>query len=144
LIFSRRCSLLFAAAIACAVLILASPASAHQAGVRGVVRDGTCYGPCMTPAPPAPLYAGDNAKVTIFAGDDLRDPLTSMYARDGRFGFHLHRGTYTAQVVVKSEAPNRWSGDTQTFSVRRGEISRVTLTVANLAVVRPESRRAGG
>jgi hypothetical protein len=90
----------------------------------------------MTPPPPAPLYTGDNAEVTIYAGDDTTDPLASMYARDGRFEFPLHRGRYTAQVVVKAEPPNRWQGDTQTFAVPRRKIARVTLTVANVAVVR--------
>ena len=149
------------APLAVAVLAIAAPAqagSAHKSkghsGVKGVVLDSTCYGPCAEPPPPAPAYSG---LVTITASRASDGTLVaSREISDGHFRIRLRRGQYDVSAVPPNPSPCQpqpgqvcpagagaqsaviapcMTGETKRVRVRRHRFTHVELHVANVCVV---------
>jgi hypothetical protein len=149
------------ALLAVAVLAIAAPAqagSAHKSkrhsGVKGVVLDSTCYGPCAEPPPPPPTYSGS---VTITARRASDGSLVaSRETSDGHFRIRLRRGQYDVSAVPPNPPPCQpqpgqvcpagvgaqpaviapcMTGETRRVRVRRHRFTHVELHVANVCVV---------
>jgi hypothetical protein len=150
-----------AALLAAAALAIAAPAQAGQpqkskrhSGVKGVVLNSTCYGPCAEPAPPQPPYQGPVTVTVRRAGDGTL--VASQEINDGHFRLRVKRGQYD----VSSVPPNPPScqpqpgqvcpagagaqpavimpcltGETKRVQVRRHRFTRVELHVGNVCVV---------
>jgi hypothetical protein len=147
--------------LAVAVLAAAAPAqagSAHNSkrhsGVKGVVLDSTCAGPCAEPPPPAPTYTGS---VTITARRASDGSLVaSRETSDGHFRIRLKRGQYDVSAVPPNPPscqpqPGQvcpagagaepaviapcMTGETKRVRVRRHRFTHVELHVTNVCVV---------
>jgi hypothetical protein len=137
------------AAIAAAVLATApahaAPVHKHS-GIKGMVLNTTCYGPCAEPPPSAPPYTGSDLTVTVTRVADGAQVGTE-HPSDGHFRFRLKRGLYrvTAAITsapqpgpVRAQAimpPNCWQGDSQAARVHRHRFTRVVLHVGNVCIV---------
>jgi hypothetical protein len=149
-----------ALAVLAAVGLIASPANARKhhhkpSGIKGVVLNSTCYGPCAEPPPPEPLYTGAVTITVVRVADGTT--VASQAIDDGYFRLRLKRGTYD----VSSVPPNPPSpqpcppgqvcalngaqssaiiapclqGETKRVQVRRRHFTRVELHVANVCIV---------
>ena len=85
-------------------LVAAAPADAGKhkkhkkpAGVDGVVRNATCYGPCAVPPPPEPIYNGTVTITVQRASDGVQ--VRSASTSDGHFRFRLKPGAYDVSSV---------------------------------------------
>jgi hypothetical protein len=117
-----------------ALALLAIPASvgAGQAsGIRGVVLNVTCYGPCRYPPPPPPRYTGSDLVVAIRSIPDNR-PVARFHPTDGRFAVQVAPGSYRVRVEVGHGNPC-WRGEVRKVKVGSG-FRRVRLRVANACV----------
>jgi hypothetical protein len=141
-----------AALLAAAVLATAVPAEAgHQtakrhSGLKGVVLNTTCYGPCAQPAPPAPAYTGSDLTVTVTRVADGA-LVGTQHPSDGHFRFRLKRGLYRVSAAIAptpqpgpvqpqaTMPPNCWQGDSQEARVHRHRFTRVELHVGNVCIV---------
>jgi hypothetical protein len=140
-----------AALVAVAVLATAVPAEAgHQkakrpSGIKGVVLNNTCYGPCAQPAPPAPAYTGSDLTVTVTRVADGA-LVGTQSPSDGHFRFRLKRGLYRVTAAIaptpqpgpvqpQAMPPSCWQGDSQEARVYRHRFTRVVLYVGNVCVV---------
>ena len=94
-----------ALAVLCAVTLLVAPADAGKrhhhkhkpAGVKGVVLDSTCAGPCAVPPPPPPLYAGP-VTVTVRRVSDGAQ-VAGQTITDGKFRFRSRPGIYDVSSI---------------------------------------------
>jgi hypothetical protein len=149
-----------ALAVLAAVGLIASPANARKrhhkpSGIKGVVLNSTCYGPCAQPPPPEPLYTGAVTITVVRVADGTT--AASQAIDDGYFRLRLKRGTYD----VSSVPPNPPSpqpcppgqvcalngaqssaiiapclqGETKRVQVRRRHFTRVELHVQNICIV---------
>jgi hypothetical protein len=149
-----------ALAVLAAVGLIASPANARKrhhkpSGIKGVVLNSTCYGPCAQPPPPEPLYTGAVTITVVRVADGTT--AASQAIDDGHFRLRLKRGTYD----VSSVPPNPPSpqpcppgqvcalngaqssaiiapclqGETKRVQVRRRHFTRVELHVQNICIV---------
>jgi hypothetical protein len=138
--------------------LLAAPADAKKrhhkpAGVKGVVLNATCYGPCVEPPPPDPVYSGA-VTVTVRRASD-GTAVASQATSDGHFRIRVKRGSFD----VSSVPPNPPScqatpeticpvgaqsalviapclqGETKRVRVRRHRFTRVELHVTNTCIV---------
>ena len=140
-----------AALVAVAVLAIAAPAQAGQlqkskrhSGIKGVVLNTTCYGPCAEPPPPPPTYTGSDLTVTVTRVADGA-LVGTQQPSDGHFRFRLRRGLYrvtaalgTAQpgpVQPQVMPPSCWQGDSREARVHRHRFTRVELHVGNVCIV---------
>jgi hypothetical protein len=71
-------------------------------GVKGVVLDATCYGPCAVPAPPQPVYTG---AVTIQVRGLDGATVASQPASAGHFRIQLRPGSYDVASVPPTPTP---------------------------------------
>ena len=145
--------------VALSVLALAAfadaPADAGKrkgkpSGIKGVVLSNTCYGPCIDPPPPEPVYAGP---VTINVNRAADGALVaSRQPTDGRFRFRLKRGLYDVSAVPPVPTPIPCppgyvcaaqsaavvlpceTGETKRARVRRHRFKYVELHVQNVCV----------
>jgi hypothetical protein len=139
------------ALLAVAVLAAAVPAQAGQqnakrhSGIKGVVLNTTCYGPCAEPPPPAPAYAGSDLTVTVTRVSTGATVATQQPA-DGHFRFRLKRGLYRVTAAIsptpqpgpvqpQAMPPSCWQGDSQEARVHRHRFTRVELHVGNVCIV---------
>jgi hypothetical protein len=150
-----------ALAVLALIAALAAPAEAGKrhshkpSGIKGVVLNSTCYGPCAEPAPPEPVYLGAVTITVARASDGAT--VASQAIDDGHFRFRLKRGRYD----VSSVPPNPPSpqpcppgqvcaldgaqssaaiapclqGETKRVQVRRHRFTRVELHVGNICIV---------
>ena len=140
--------------------LVAAPAAAKKhrhkpSGVKGVVLDASCYGACVEPPPPEPVYSGA-VTVTVSRPSD-GSVVASQAVSDGHFRMRVKRGTYD----VSSVPPNPPScqptpttvcpleagppsdvviapcvqGETKRVQVRRHRFTRVELHVTNVCIV---------
>ena len=140
-----------AALLAAATLAIAAPAGAGQqqhskrhSGIKGVVLNTTCYGPCAEPSPPAPPYTGSDLTVTVTRVADGA-LVGTQHPSDGHFRFRLKRGLYRVTAAIGAAQPGPvqpqvmpascWQGDSQEARVHRHRFSRVELHVGNVCVV---------
>ena len=148
--------------LAAAVCLVVSPGPAEAgkhhkhkkpAGIEGVVRDATCYGPCAVPPPPDPVYSGSLTVTVQRASDGLQ--VASRTTSDGHFRFRLKRGASDVTSVPPSPpscqppmvCPAQGSsvsaaviapcetGETQRVQVRRHRFTHVELHVQNVCIV---------
>jgi hypothetical protein len=143
-----------------AVGLIAAPANARKrhhkpSGIKGVVLNSTCYGPCAEPPPPEPVYTGAVTITVVRVADGTT--VASQAIDDGHFRLRLKRGTYD----VSSVPPNPPSpqpcppgqvcalngaqssaiiapclqGETKRVQVRRRHFTRVELHVQNICIV---------
>jgi hypothetical protein len=156
----RRLTVLLA--LAALALLAAAPAEAGKrkkhkkpAGIEGVVLSSTCYGPCIDPPPPQPLYTGQVTVTVTRAADGA--PVATQAISDGRFRFKLKRGFYDVSAVppvtpiqpcppgyvciaqgqtsqAAMIAPCE-TGETQRVQVRRHRFTHVELHVQNVCIV---------
>jgi hypothetical protein len=136
-------------------VVAAAPADAgtrkHKkpSGIKGVVLSSTCYGPCIEPPPPEPVYTGQVTVSVNRASDGAL--VASSTPSDGRFRFRLKRGLYdvsaippgpppcppeqicpaggSAAVVLPCEV-----GETQRVRVKRRRFTGVELRVRNVCI----------
>jgi hypothetical protein len=138
-----------ALAVLAAMAVVAAPADAGNrpnskapSGIKGVVLNTTCYGPCAEPAPPAPAYTGGDLTVTVTRAADGAT-LRTQNPSDGHFRFRLKRGLYrvtaaVAQGSVQPQAampPSCWQGDSREARVHRHRFTRIELHVGNVCIV---------
>jgi hypothetical protein len=112
---------------------LTGPASAGQpSGVKGMVLDTTCPGPCIVGQQPLP-YAGSGLRVVI-----RRLPAQGVVKRlspkGGSFSTRLRPGLYRVNAYVNGD---RWQGEAKRVRVRRAQFSRLTLHVHNSCILAP-------
>jgi hypothetical protein len=121
-------ALVLAACSACAVLAPASGAGGGT-GIRGVVLNATCYGPCRYPPPPPSPYTGTGlgVKVRSLPTNEL---VARLHPADGRFAVKLSPGWYRLKARV-DQAPPCWRGEARRAQVADGQLTRVRLRVAN-------------
>jgi hypothetical protein len=153
---------LTALAVLCLLVVVASPAAAAEkhhkhkpAGVKGVVLNSTCAGPCAEPAPPQPPYSGP-VTVTVSRASDGR-VVASKVISDGQFKIRVKRGTYDVSSVppnppqceptpttvcpAQGGPPGKeviapcLSGETKRVAVKRHRFTYVELHVQNVCVV---------
>jgi hypothetical protein len=125
-------------AILCALVAIAAasvPAGAGagtETGIKGVVLNTTCYGPCRYPPPPPPPYTGPGLTVAIRTVDGKL--VERLHPKDGRFQVAEPPGTYRVRARVGTD-PSCWRGEVKTVKVQSGAITRVRLHVANACIV---------
>jgi hypothetical protein len=119
-------------------------------GIRGVVLNSTCPGPCTTcpcttclgpcayPAPPPPTYSGESTVTIRRAGDGTT--VATVTPVNGSFRVRLRRGWYdvtaAAGVGPAAAMPSGcWQGETVRVRVRRHRFTHVELHVANYCIV---------
>jgi hypothetical protein len=102
-------------------------------GIKGVVLNATCYGPCRYPPEPLPPYTGSGLVVTVRSLPDYQ-LVAKLYPKDGRFAVKVPPGSYRVRARV-GEVPSCWQGEAKTVKVLSGKLSRVRLHVTNTCVV---------
>jgi len=115
--------------------ILAIPAGAgakEATGIKGVVLNATCYGPCRYPPKPLPPYTGPGLTVTVRSLPDHR-LIAKLHPDDGHFGVKAPPGRYRVKATVGESSC--WRGETKTVKVLSGEVAQVRLHVTNACVV---------
>jgi hypothetical protein len=140
--------------------LLVAPAEAKKrhshkpAGVKGVVLSSTCYGPCVEPPPPQPVYSGP-VTVTVKRASDGAT-VASKAVSDGHFRMRVKRGIYdvssvppnppTCQPTPETVCPASGvagaaivapclMGETKRVKVRRHHFTYVELHVSNVCIV---------
>ena len=109
------------------------PASAGQpSGIRGVVLDTSCAGPCIVGQEPQP-YAGSDLRVVIrrLPGQGV---VRRLSPKGGRFSNRLRPGLYRVNAYVNGDC---WQGEAKRARVRRDRFSRLTLHVQNTCILAP-------
>ena len=95
-----------ALAALCLLLLVAAPTDARKrhnhkpAGVKGVVLNRTCPGPCVDPAAQPQPYTGP-VTVSVTRASDGRQ-VTAQAITDGRFRIRLGRGLYDVSSIPPS------------------------------------------
>ena len=98
-------------------------------GIRGVVLDATCYGPCRYPPQPLSPYAGPGLAVVVRSLPDT-ELVARLHPTDGRFAVKLAPGWYRLKARVGQDR-SCWRGEARKVQVLSGELARVRLRVAN-------------
>jgi len=104
----------------------------EASGIRGVVLNTTCVGPCIVDQQPQP-YPGSDLRVVIRrlpSGDVAR----RLKPKGGRFSTRLRRGRYRVNAYVAAPC---WSAEAKRVRVRRGKFSNVRLHVQNSCILCP-------
>jgi hypothetical protein len=128
----RRIAILFALVALGAVSIPPGAGAGTETGIKGVVLNTTCYGPCRYPPPPPPLYTGPGLTVAIRTVDG--ELVARLHPKDGRFQVAEPPGTYRVRARVGTD-PSCWRGEVKTVKVESGSVTRVRLHVYNACVV---------
>jgi hypothetical protein len=145
--------------LASLTLLVAGSAEAKKrhkpSGVKGMVLDASCYGPCIEPPPPQPVYSGP-VTVTLRRASDGA-VVASREVSEGHFRFRLKRGLYDVSsvppnppnppicppgyVCIQGGSPSAvmiapcLAGETKRVQVRRHRFSQVELRVTNVCIV---------
>jgi hypothetical protein len=112
--------------------VWAAPAESGvpDGGIRGVVLDTTCYGPCQVDQQPEP-YKGSGLTVVVRrlpTGELVR----RLSPKEGRFGTRLRPGAYR---VIARVADDCWEGEAKRVGVKAHEFTPVKLHVGNRCIV---------
>jgi hypothetical protein len=143
-----------------ALALFAAPADAAKkrhhkpSGVKGVVLNATCYGPCAEPPPPEPVWQGTVTITVSRASDGMQ--VASQGTSDGHFRLRVKRGLYnvtsvppnppTCQPTPETVCPLAGgaqpaiiapclTGETKQVQVTRHRFTRVELHVQNTCIV---------
>jgi hypothetical protein len=122
---------LLALVVLVAALALPPLAAGSDSGIRGVVLNTTCAGPCAYPPPPPPPYTGDGLTVRVRHLPD-GEVVAVRHPKDGRFRIELAPGLY--RVRAKVDGPC-WDGEAKRVRVYGGQFTGVRLHVSNGCVV---------
>jgi hypothetical protein len=115
-------------------LALSGPASASGSGIRGVVLDTTCWGPCRYPPDPQP-YTGPGLTVTV-RSLTTNKLVATLHPKDGRFRVEVRPGPYRVRARVGEDSPpSCWRGEAKDVRVVDGAFTGVRLHVHNACVV---------
>ena len=129
----RKSTAIMVALVAVAVASIPAGAGAGAAtGIKGVVLNATCYGPCRYPPEPLPPYTGPGLTVSIRTVDG--DLVARLHPKEGRFAVAEPPGTYRVRARVGTQ-PSCWRGEVKTVKVSAGAMTRVRLRVTNACVV---------
>jgi hypothetical protein len=122
-------------ALALVVGAAAVPAveSSSGTGIKGVVLDTTCPGPCQYPAPEPQPYTGRGLTVTVRSLTTQR-LVATLHPKDGRFRVEVAPGPYRVRASVGDEL-SCWEGEAKNVKVVRGAFTWVRLHVHNACVV---------
>jgi hypothetical protein len=154
---------LIALAVLGLVAVVATPAEAGKrhhhkhkpAGVKGVLLNSTCPGPCAEPPPPPPVYTGPVTVTVRLASDGTL--VSSQAISDGHFRIRVKRGTYDVSSVppnppscepqpgqvcpaangtqTKEMIAPCLTGETKRVQVRRHRFTYIELHVQNVCIV---------
>jgi hypothetical protein len=113
--------------------ILPGAGAGEATGIKGVVLNATCYGPCRYPPKPLPPYTGSDLTVTVRSLPDHR-LIAKLYPTDGHFGIKVAPGPYRVRARVGS-AGSCWRGEAKKVQVLSGALTRVRLHVTNTCIV---------
>jgi hypothetical protein len=111
----------------------AAVGAGEATGIRGVVLDATCYGPCRYPPPPLPPYSGPGLTVVVRHLPDNR-LVAKLHPAGGYFAAKVAPGRYRLKARV-GQQPSCWRGEARKVEVLSGQLARVRLRVANTCVV---------
>jgi hypothetical protein len=123
------------------------------AGVKGVVLNSTCTGPCAEPPPQSPPYTGPVTVTVRRASDGTL--IASRDTSDGQFRIRVKRGSYDVSAVPPNSPPcppqqvcpahgggqpaaliaSCLSGETKRVQVRRHRFTYIELHVQNVCIV---------
>jgi hypothetical protein len=118
---------LLAAAALLGALALPAAAPASGTGIRGVVLNTTCPGPCRYPPPPPPRYTGPDLTVKV-RNLSTHELVAKLHPKDGRFRVEVPSDLYRVRASVGDE-PSCWQGEAKQAKVV------VRLHVYNACVV---------
>lgn len=108
--------------------------SASGTGIRGVVLDTTCWGPCRYPPNPQP-YTGPGLTVTV-RSLTTNKLVATLRPKDGRFRVEVRPGPYRVRArVAEDRPPSCWQGEAKDVKVVQGAFTGVRLHVHNACVV---------
>jgi hypothetical protein len=111
----------------------AAVGAGEATGIRGVVLDATCYGPCRYPPPQLPPYTGPGLMVMVRHLPDSH-LVAKLHPDGGYFAVTLAPGWYRLKARVGQE-PSCWWGEARKVEVVSGQLARVRLRVANTCIV---------
>jgi hypothetical protein len=124
----RRAAILFALIAIGVVSIPGGAGAVTESGIKGVVLDATCYGPCRYPPGSLPPYTGPGLTVAIRTVDGKL--VARLHPNDGRFAVAERPGTYRVRARVDTD-PSCWRGEVKTVTVQSGSMTGVRLHVTN-------------
>jgi len=125
--------LLIMAAVLLGALALPAVAVASGTGVKGVVLNTTCYGPCQYPPPPPRPYTGPGLTVKV-RSLSTHELVAKLHPKDGRFRVEVPPGLYRVRASVEDEW-SCWRGEAKRVKVVAGAFTRVRLHVYNACIV---------
>jgi hypothetical protein len=109
-------------------------AAARTSGIKGVVLNTTCPGPCRYPPPKPQPYTGSGLTVTVRRLPERR-LVAVRQPTDGRFRIGVRKGRYRVKASVGGSEPACWQGEAKRVRVSAGQFTRVRLHVYNACIV---------
>jgi hypothetical protein len=109
-----------------------APASSDT-GIKGVVLNTTCAGPCRYPSPPPPRYTGPGLTVKV-RSLDTQELVATLHPKDGRFRVEVAPGPYRVRASV-ADGSSCWQGEAKRVKVVARAFTPVRLHVNNACVV---------
>jgi hypothetical protein len=125
--------LLLAAVLLGALAFPAVAPASSDTGIKGVVLNTTCPGPCQYPSPPPPRYTGPGLTVRV-RNLDTQELVATLHPKDGRFRVEVAPGPYRVRASV-ADGSSCWQGEAKQVKVVAGAFTRVRLHVNNACVV---------
>jgi hypothetical protein len=124
---------LLTAAVLLGALAFPAVAPASGTGIKGVVLNTTCPGPCQYPSPPPPRYTGPGLTVRV-RNLDTQELVATLHPKDGRFRVEVAPGPYRVRASV-ADGSSCWQGEAKQVKVVAGAFTPVRLHVNNACVV---------
>jgi len=125
--------LLTAAVVLGALAFPAVAPASSDTGIKGVVLNTTCPGPCQYPSPPPPRYTGPGLTVKV-RSLDTQELVATLHPKDGRFRVEVAPGPYRVRASV-ADGSSCWQGEAKQVKVVAGAFTPVRLHVNNACVV---------
>jgi hypothetical protein len=123
---------LLAVAVVLGALAFPAVAPASGTGIRGVVLNTTCPGPCQYPSSPPPRYTGPGLTVRV-RSLDTQQLVATLHPKDGRFRVEVAPGPYRVRASV-GDGSSCWQGEAKQVKVVTG-FTQVRLHVYNACIV---------
>jgi hypothetical protein len=123
---------LLTTAVLLGVLAFPAVAPASGTGIKGVVLNTTCPGPCQYPSPPPPRYTGPGLTVRV-RNLDTQELVATLHPKDGRFRVEVAPGAYRVRASV-DDGSSCWKGEAKQVKVVAG-FTQVRLHVYNACIV---------
>lgn len=118
-----------------ASLVAASAVRAgNLTGIKVVVLNATCPGPCAVPPKPWPRYEGDGLTVLVKHLPD-KQVVARFFPTDGVVAFTVPPGRYRVKAWVGDRKTETcWVGSSRKALVVDGEVTKKRLKVTNTCV----------